>query len=202
MFIDYAIVQRDKERSLVHNGKQLFLLKPCASLMERVMDLTKKDRQPKLKPIEVQDEQLHIYGLAGDASLHFPKGDRLHLFVNGRPVEDRLLKRAVMDAYQRQIVPGTYPFALVFVDIDPSLVDVNVHPRKQQVKFLDPGSIFTRVKTSIQEAIGESRVNYAAFTKPEVRDYASSSYTHTTRSSSLDTDQIAGLKSMHPQYGQ
>ena len=76
--------------------------------------------------------------MVGDASLHFPKGNWLHLFVNNRPVEDRLLKRAVMDAYQRQIVPGTYPFALVFVDISPDLVDVNVHPRKQQVKFLDP----------------------------------------------------------------
>jgi DNA mismatch repair protein MutL len=74
-----------------------------------------------------------------------------------------------MDAYQRQIVPGSYPFALVFIDIDPGWVDVNVHPRKQQVKFLDPGSIFTRVKTAIQDVIGESKVNYASFAQPDIQ---------------------------------
>jgi DNA mismatch repair protein MutL len=85
-----------------------------------------------------------------------------------------------MDAYQRQIVPGTYPFALVCIDIDPDQVDVNVHPRKQQVKFLDPGSIFNRVKRSIHESIGNQQVNYAAFNQQEVR---TSSYSPTfTRS--------------------
>ena len=74
-----------------------------------------------------------------------------------------------MDAYDRQIVPGSYPFAIMFVDIDPTLVDVNVHPRKLEVKFLDPGGIFTRVKESIKEQLGEHKVNYAAFTKHPVR---------------------------------
>ena len=58
-----------------------------------------------------------------------------------------------MDAYKRQIVPGSYPFVCLFIQIDPQQVDVNVHPRKTEVKFLDPGSIYSRVHETILELI-------------------------------------------------
>ncbi len=80
-----------------------------------------------------------------------------------------------MDAYQRQIVPGTYPFVILFVDIDPKLVDVNVHPRKTQVKFLDPGSMFRIVQENIRSLIGNQKVNYASFRKHAVQPSRQSS---------------------------
>ena len=169
MFLQYALVHRDKKRELLKDGKSMYSFLPADSLMERVLSLTKKDREKNLKTLAYQDKQLEIFGVAGDASLHFATGQYFWLFVNGRPVQDRVLKSAVMEAYTRQIVPGSHPFVCLFVEIDPRQVDVNVHPRKLEVKFLDPGSVHTRVKTTIREAIGNQKVNYAAFNQHAVK---------------------------------
>jgi DNA mismatch repair protein MutL len=74
----------------------------------------------------------------GDASLHFPTQEQMRFFVNLRPVDDKILKKAVMQMSKRQLPAGLFPFIYLFVQIDPTLVDVNVHPRKTEVKFLDP----------------------------------------------------------------
>ncbi len=169
LFLSYSLIHWDKELVLENNWKNIFNLKPCGSVMERLWAIYQDDRAWKWKVVEWSDEKIHVFGVVGDASLHFPTGQNMHIFVNKRPVQDRLLKKSIMDAYDRQIVPGSYPFAIMFVDIDPTLVDVNVHPRKLEVKFLDPGGIFTRVKESIKEQLGEHKVNYAAFTKHPVR---------------------------------
>ncbi len=169
LFIDYALAHPDKHRTLSKDGKQAWNLTPADSLMTRVLQVTKAEREGKLKPINFQDEQLEIRGLAGDATLHFTSAQYFHIFVNGRPVEDKLIKKAITQAYQRQLVPWTYPFVILFVQIDPSLVDVNVHPRKQEVKFLDPGSMFACVEATVKQSIGEMKVNYAAFRQVEVK---------------------------------
>ncbi len=176
IFIDYALAHTDKHWTLTKDGKQVWNLPPADSLMTRVLQVTKPEWEGNLKPLAYQDEQVELWGLAGDASLHFTSTQYLHIFVNGRPVEDKLIKRAVMQAYERQIVPWTYPFAILFVKIHPSLVDVNVHPRKSEVKFLDPGSMFSLVEMTIKQSIGEMKVNYAAFRQLEVKQTMSADY--------------------------
>lgn len=167
--LTYAIIHRDKSRQLIKDGKMLYQYAPAWSLLERLLAITKSDREHNLKEIAYEDEKVSMFGVCGDASLHFSSRQYMWLFVNGRPVQDRLIRKAVMQAYQRQIVPGSYPFVCLFVEIDPSLVDVNVHPRKSEVKFLDPGSMFSRIQSTVYEAVKGSRVNYAAFRKSEVR---------------------------------
>jgi len=76
--------------------------------------------------------------MIGDASLRFGSGENIKIFVNHRPVTDPIIKKAIGEAYRRQLPHGEYPFAIIFLEVNPSLVDVNVHPRKQEVKFLDP----------------------------------------------------------------
>lgn len=175
VFMQYALVQYDKHWTLHKDGNVVFQLAPVESLLERAQQLFKADWTPHFKELTYQDEQLYLYGLVGDAHLHFPSSAYLYVYVNGRPVEDRLIKKAIMDAYRRQIVPGTYPFACVFVEIEPRLLDVNIHPRKSEVKFLDPGSMFTRIKESIQSLLWEKKVNYAAFHQQPIRRWAMSS---------------------------
>lgn len=169
LFIEYVLAHTSVHWTLSKDGKQLWNLSPAASLLERVLQVTKAEWEGNLKPLAYQDEQTQIRGVVGDANLHFTTSQYMHLFVNQRPVEDKLIKKALMQAYERQLVPGTMPFAVVFVQIDPTQVDVNVHPRKQEVKFLDPGSVFTLVESTVREAIGEMKVNYAAFRKPHVQ---------------------------------
>jgi DNA mismatch repair protein MutL len=64
-----------------------------------------------------------------------------------------------MDAYYRQIAPGEYPLAFLMIDAKPSFVDVNVHPRKLEVKFADSRKVYDIVHTNVQKALGEQRIS-------------------------------------------
>ncbi len=168
VFLSFAIIHRDKALSLSHNGKTVFDCKKEESLMARLESLYTADWQWKRKVVERSDDTLHIYWVVWDASLHFPAQQYIQVFVNNRPVQDKLIKKAIMDAYEKQIVLGTFPFAHLFIQISPWLVDVNVHPRKSEVKFLDPGSIYNRIKETIRSHLWNEKVNYAAFTKHHI----------------------------------
>lgn len=73
--------------------------------------------------------------------------------MNKRPVQDKVIRKALMDAYYRQIAPGEYPLALLMIDAKPSFVDVNVHPRKLEVKFADSRKVYDAVYANIQKAL-------------------------------------------------
>lgn len=64
-----------------------------------------------------------------------------------------------MDAYYRQITPGEYPLAFLMIDAKPSFVDVNVHPRKLEVKFADSRKVYEAIHTAVQTALGEKRIS-------------------------------------------
>jgi DNA mismatch repair protein MutL len=81
----------------------------------------------------------------------------IKIFVNNRPVKDKIIQKAIMQAYSRWIEPGMYPFVILFLDLDSALVDVNVHPRKEEVKFLDPGTIYNLVFNTIKENLEQEK---------------------------------------------
>ena len=78
--------------------------------------------------------------------------------MNSRPVQDKVIRKALLDAYARQITPGEYPFAVIMVDIKPSLVDVNVHPRKLEVRFLDSQSLFQIVHETVKKTLSGNKI--------------------------------------------
>ncbi|GAB4255848.1 MAG: DNA mismatch repair endonuclease MutL [Deferrisomatales bacterium] len=86
---------------------------------------------------------------------HEGRGHRkgVRLFVNGRPVQDRLLFRAVLDGYRGVLESGRYPVALLWVELPPEEVDVNVHPAKREVRFRDEGRVFRWVAGHVAEAL-------------------------------------------------
>ena len=76
------------------------------------------------------------------------------MFVNARPVRDRLLLQAVRQAYRDALPPGRHPVAVLFVEVDPGEVDVNVHPAKSEVRFRDPRALSALVRRSLVGALG------------------------------------------------
>lgn len=82
----------------------------------------------------------------------------IHAFVNRRSVKDTMLGAAVMEGYSGLLMRGRYPVALLFVDIDPAEVDVNVHPSKAEVRFRNPGAVFSLVASAIRETLAPGRV--------------------------------------------
>lgn len=152
-FVDVALFHYDKHFTLSKNDKVAFDLPPTDWIMERILQIWRKDWSKYLKIVEAQDENIQIQGIISDAWLTFGSAETIKIYINGRPVVDKIIKKALLDAYIRQITPGEYPFALLMLTVKPSFVDVNVHPKKLEVKFLDPNSIFSLVNESVKKTL-------------------------------------------------
>lgn len=81
------------------------------------------------------------------------RGDRLYIYINGRHVRDRLILRAVMEGYGQRLMKGRYPQAAIFIEVDPELVDINVHPTKQEVRLDKSRSLYQALVNSINKAL-------------------------------------------------
>lgn len=140
------------------NDKLVFDLKPTRDLQTRILELFKKDWGEKLIPLVKKIENLTLTGVVSDASLRFGSGENIKIYVNSRPVQDKIIRKALLDAYLRQLAPGEYPMAILMLEIEPSEVDVNVHPAKLQVKFADSQKIYQLVYQTITELLGKHKI--------------------------------------------
>ena len=92
-------------------------------------------------------------GYWGGMELLKSNKDSIYTYVNGRYVKSKTIEKAVLDAYYTKLIRGRYPFAIIFFDISPELVDVNVHPSKKIVKFVDEGRVYKEILDQISDAI-------------------------------------------------
>jgi len=147
--VDIALSRPDVYFVFKKNDSVIFNLKPVDIIVDRVGHIYKKDWSSHLRELSYNEEGISIAGVVGDAWLRFGSPENIKIFVNSRPVQDRIVKKAILDAYRRQMHPGEYPLAFVTITINPKDLDVNVHPRKSEVKFMDPQKIFGLVMQEI-----------------------------------------------------
>ena len=158
-FVNIALRHVDKSLTLKRNNRIIFDLKPT-DLIWRIADLFKQDRRKNLKEFDTKTDLVHLYGVISDPSLRFWSAENIRIYVNWRPIQDKIIKKALMDAYSRQITPWEYPFAILKLDVDPKIVDVNVHPSKLQVKFADSQIIFQLVYNTIIETLWQNKISH------------------------------------------
>lgn len=101
-------------------------------------------------------EGVRVSGYVSSLSLTRPTRAQINLFINRRYVEDRSLTHAVVQAYHTLLPVGRYPLAVLFVELPPSEVDVNVHPRKTEVRFVDANKLFSAVQRTVRRAVIDS----------------------------------------------
>ena len=157
-FLDVALFHYDKAFVLKKNDKVIFDLKPVDELQPRILDLYKKDWGEKLITFSQKDEWISMAGILSDSSLRFWSAENIKIYVNARPVQDRVVRRALLDAYSRQIAPWEYPMAIIMLEVDPSSVDVNVHPWKLEVKFSDSQKVYQFVHDGVQETLWKHKI--------------------------------------------
>jgi DNA mismatch repair protein MutL len=104
-------------------------------------------------PIEQEIHGLRLSGYLSPPEWDRARGDHLFVYVNKRSVRERLLTHAVIEGYGSRLMKGRYPYAVIFIQIDPSLVDVNVHPAKQEVRFHQNRVVHEAVKTVIDQSL-------------------------------------------------
>lgn len=102
---------------------------------------------------DARDAPVRVAGYTSLPSLTRANRSAIDLFVNRRYIEDRTLTHAVVQAYHTLLPVGRYPIAVVFVELDPSLVDVNVHPQKTQVRFVEERRLFSLVQRAVRRAL-------------------------------------------------
>jgi DNA mismatch repair protein MutL len=102
-----------------------------------------------------EEESFRIRCHVASSEASRARGDRIFVYVNKRNVRDRLLTHAVMGGYGQRLMKGRYPQAVLFIDMDPSLVDINVHPTKQEVRFREGRQVHDAIRSAVNKALGE-----------------------------------------------
>ena len=105
---------------------------------------------------EIEKKHMRLTGFAGLPTFNRATAQMQYLFVNGRSVKDRLLNGAVRGAYQDFLARNRHPAVALFIELDPSEVDVNVHPAKTEVRFRDPGLIRSMIVGALRAALAEA----------------------------------------------
>lgn len=138
---------------LTHNGKQLISVPPESTKIARFAAIIGKKMVEEVLPVSFVTPSITINGFIGKPGAELASKRHQYLFVNGRDVTDPLVARAVIDAYGSRLPGRTYPMFVLHIEITPSEVDVNVHPRKLMVKFLDTQRIYRDVSQAISQAL-------------------------------------------------
>ncbi len=149
-----ALSHCDIEFSLYHNDSEVYKLLP-APLRQRVVTLFGKNYNEKLVNIEEESTDiLKIYGFVSkpDAANSKTKGKQ-YLFVNKRFIKNNYIQHAIYSAYKDLIGEKEYPFYVLFVEIDPAKIDVNVSPTKQEIKFEDEQLIYQFINAGIRRSL-------------------------------------------------
>jgi DNA mismatch repair protein MutL len=135
------------------DGKTALDLAPAAGLLERFRQLYGAKLASRMLPLEGSGDGVKIEGLASISQDSFPTARMLYTFVNGRVVRDRMLIRAVTNAYATLLPRGRYPAVVVFIRLRPEDVDVNVHPMKAEVRFRRGGAVFETIYRVLRDRL-------------------------------------------------
>ena len=164
MFRRIALARPETGFTLRHNGRVSTLVRAQA-LGERAAALLGREFLEASIAVEARAGTLRLYGLAGTPQAARARADSQYLFVNGRFVRDRMLSHAVREAYRDLLHGDRQPAYLLFLEIDPRGVDVNVHPAKIEVRFRDSGGIHQfamhALKRALSPTAAEAPVAYA-----------------------------------------
>jgi DNA mismatch repair protein MutL len=146
---------------LNHNNKAVKSWPLVSRHLDRVVDVLGKDLRPDLHTLEFNRNGLSISGWICSPRVTRRTSRGLYIFVNGRFVRDRTIQHGVFKGFAQRLVKGQFPISVVFIKIPFDQVDVNVHPTKNEVRFVNPHQVHEAVKSAIAQTLYEiDRVNW------------------------------------------
>jgi DNA mismatch repair protein MutL len=160
-----ALTRPDVHFALERDGRVVLQLPATRDLRERVIAVVPSSFGERLLPLEGETRGMAARGFASPCDLTRGSVGDVYLFVNGRPVRDRLLLQAVRDAYRGALPSGRHPVVVLFLQVEPEEVDVNVHPAKWEVRFRDGGAVYRLVRSAVASVAGAPAALYAPTTR-------------------------------------
>ncbi len=143
--------------SLSSNGQEIFHLEK-GSLKQRIIQILGNNYNAKLVSVKEETDYLTIYGFVGKPETSKKTRGDQYFFVNNRFIKSPYLNHAVMNAFSDMIAKDSFPMYTLFIDLDPSRLDINVHPTKQEIKFEDEKIIYAFIQSAVKHALAQYSV--------------------------------------------
>lgn len=153
-FTRIAIPKPGLEFKFIHNSRQIFHLGAASNVKQRLLQIEGKSIAKDLIGINAETNIVSISGFVGRPELAKKVQNNQYFFVNGRFFKSPMLHKSVIKAYANLIPQGYTPSYFIFLEIEPSNMDVNIHPTKTEIKFEDDSVIFEILMATVKEAIG------------------------------------------------
>ena len=152
-----ALANFEVNMSMHHNGNELFHL-PKSSTRQRIVNLFGNKYNEKLVPVEEETNLVRVKGYVGKPEFARKTRGEQYFFVNKRFIKSGYLHYAVNSAFEELIAKGFHPSYFLFFDVDPKLIDVNIHPTKTEIKFEDEKAIYAIVRSCVKRALGQHNI--------------------------------------------
>lgn len=142
--------------SLFHNGREIFKLSEAVTserMLSRLSKLMGRNFVASSKRIEVERAGMRLEGWLSGAAYQRSQNDKMWIYLNRRMVKDKLLQHAIKQAYEPYLYPGRHPACILYLSMDSTEVDVNVHPTKHEVRFSQPRLVHDFITSQISEVL-------------------------------------------------
>lgn len=150
-----ALSRPDISVRYISSGREVFKTQGDGNLLNAVYSLFGGDIAKHMIKVDYSDSGVRVTGYSGTAAVARPNRNMQIFFVNGRSVVSRTVSFALSEAYKNQLTVGRFPSAVLNIEVDPSAVDVNVHPSKTEVKFTDEKAIYDAVYWGVKNMLYE-----------------------------------------------
>lgn len=144
--------------SLHHDGNEIYRL-PAATIKQRIVHLFGNNYNERLIPVEEETTIINLKGYIGKPEFAKKTRGEQFFFVNDRFIKDNYLNHAINKAYQELLPEDNFPLYVLFIDIDPAKIDVNVHPTKTEIKYLDEKSIYAIIHSAVKRSLGRFNIS-------------------------------------------
>ena len=149
-----TLVHFDKSLELVHNNKSVFRYEKAASLRERIYQVFGKEYLDTLQEVNFGEGNYQATGFISRLNTGLSVKKHQYFFVNSRPIREKTLIAALNNTFEKFLEKSRSPAAILMLQIPPQEVDVNIHPMKLEIKFVDAGVIYKFIKHAIEHSLG------------------------------------------------
>ena len=170
VFTVHALAHPDLGFSLSMDGREMYRLAPGATLEERIRGLFGACFAESLVPVDATCAGVHVHGYVERPDVRLETRHEQYVFTNGRPATAAAISYALREAYPRRDAENRRPAVVLFVDLDPAQVDVNVHPAKREVRFRRPGDVREAIMAAIAGVSVGKPVDIPIPSQPQVPD--------------------------------
>ena len=153
----YALARPGVYVTLAHNGRPVLDAPPVGSRDERVLQVFGNEFHRDMLPVLSERADMRVWGLVSPPHRKTSSSEGQYFFINGRMVRDRVVSAALNQAYRGVIPGGTYPAAILFLDIDCGQIDVNVHPAKTEIRFRHAWQVQSFLAEALAAALGAGK---------------------------------------------